>query len=301
MLNTHPANPFTGIPSFTDVDVVEGARAGKTVRVDPFLLAEVHYDTYDVRSQIKLTGDTSIACPLLEMDDDFLWTADMFLRVDRTRLRSLPPSGLEYRSPEVEPDRKAMAVKIQQSYVRHFPIRILHHPVLKCFSHPHESRDDFLQRCRARIHEEAAPGWLSLRKKYQRGLEGIKERYHLRPEVYAEDASFAHLEERRRRRIQETDERLTRLFFSLGAALPPPWGQPPMEDQEDLEYALNELIAAAHRELTVFYEDLEAQMQVVEAYEIRHRHADITLHQLSVLWLPSEAGTSAVGSRPPAP
>lgn len=301
MLKTHPTNPFTGIPSFTDVDVVEGARAGKTVRVDPFLLAEVHYDTYDVRSQIKLTGDTSVACPLMEMEDDFFWTADMFLRVDRTRLRPLPSSGLEYRSPELEPDRNALAVKVQQGYVRHFPIRILHHPVLKCFSHPHESREDFLQSCRARIHEEAAPEWLSLRKKYQRALEGIKERYHLRPEVYAEDASFAHLEERRRRRIQETDERLTRLFFSLGAALPSLSGQPPMEDQEDLEYALNELIAAAHRELTVFYADLEARLQTVVEYEIRHRHADITLHQLSVLWLPSGAGPAAVESGPGAP
>ncbi|MBP7865871.1 MAG: hypothetical protein KA419_07955 [Acidobacteria bacterium] len=301
MLTTHPANPITGIPSFTDVEVVEGARAGRTIQVNPFLLAEVHYDTYDVRSQIKLTGDTSIACPLMEMEDDFFWTADMFLRVDRTRLRPLPSSGLAYRSPVMEFDRRALAAKVQQGYVRHFPIRILHHPLLKCFSHPHESREDFLQRCRARIHEEAAPEWLSLRKKHQRGLEGIKERYHLRPEVYAEDASFAHLEERRRRRIQEADERLTRLFFALGAPLPPPSGQPPMEDQEDLEYALNEMLAAAHRELTVFYAELEARLLSVEEYEIRHRHADITLHQLSVLWLPTGAETEAGESGPPAP
>ncbi len=278
-------NPFAPATAFWDPG---GCPEGTEIALHPLAMAEIHYDTYDVRSQVKVTGDTLVAYPMISMEDDFLWTPDMFRIVNRAQLQPLPASGVVFHAPDPLPDFRSLVPKIREAFLRHFSIPVLHHRELQLFSHPSESPSDFTARCRTALRERCTGDWMFLQKKLRRDLDGIRERYHLRPVVSDEADSFAHVEEKRKRMITEASEALTRHFITFGS----PVEIPPVPDilvLDDLEYALQELLVDAARELGKFYAHFESDLASVETHRIHLKTADITVHQCSVLWVCAKA------------
>jgi hypothetical protein len=255
----------------------------------PHLLGEVHFDTYHVRSQTKLTGVIRVALPFIELGPDDLWLPEMIQHADPASLTTSPPVGFARPDAPVRRLADQYAVykdKLVQTILRFHRIRLLHHPTLGVYSEYGESRGEFEARCLYLLTREVQEELRELQHRFERMMDGIIQKSGLNYiKTMNEDPTTDRVMAGQKQMIFSTRDALTRIFQDI-RDLPdhPPADRAPSNDVED---ALASLYQQAWLEAKAVADRLKQQIGLIEEYSFHIQYNDIAMVQLALLWGPA--------------
>lgn len=258
-----------------------------------WLKGDFQFDSYDVRSQTRWTGDVLAAAPLLELDENTAWTWDMLLFPARSSIVADPPLTGTYRVPDACLSTEALARlgdTLRRTVSKHHRMKLFRNKNLNAFSHPTERREEFRGRCKARLQDENQRDLHSLRLRFQRTIEGIKERRCAKAmAVLEENGPLDFIEARRKLNLAQAEETLAKMFAGAidPAALDP--HAPTFYLADDVEVAIAGVMREARDTVLAHFSGIEAASDDLETYEIRLGDADLSLYRLSLLWVPETA------------
>jgi hypothetical protein len=255
----------------------------------PRFYLEAKIDLSDVRSGLRESLSVNRALELILLEGDVLWTEDMVQAIDPDVVESgLPPSP---RLKPLPPNVDAACLRSVEnqflSYLlRHFEVRIFRNPILRLYSLPVESKDDFRARCLETLARPFRADLDNIRELCDRKLERVKLRY-LRLESgggFAEERISAEA----RNWIHEMSERVEELFVRAELTSEPAVGNPmfphPADGTLEQRLALIESEAReAIRRLADEYTEIAGQL---DEYLVRPSLKDIRLGGVSILWMP---------------
>ncbi len=252
------------------------------------LFGEIHFDTYHVRSQTKLSGIIRVSLPLIELGADDLWLPEMIRPVDPATLVDTPPDAVTLRDSESRLFREHHAMfkdKVIETILRYHRIRLLHHPTLKLFSEIGESRNEFEARCLDILHREVQEELRELQHRYERMMDGIIQKSGLNyMQSINEDPTTDRIMSGQKQMIFSTRDGLTRIFQDL-RDLPdhPPADRAPSNDVED---SLASLYQQSWADAKSVADRLKQQISLIEEYAFHLQYGDIAMVQLALLWEP---------------
>jgi len=265
-----------------------GDRPAPAAPARPWFLCGFRYDTYDVRSQTKISGAFTVGLPVIELSGEALWPAELIRPIDPQALDSEPWPGILYEPPACELTLANLPVfrdKILQSILRHFTVRLLHNPSLTLYSHPAESAEEFTRRCHECQLTNMGDDLLQLKLKYERHLNRIIQKSKvLGTESLAESATDLSVNSNRKLWILKVREALTCLFQD-------PRETPeyvadfvqPIED--DIAEALQNLYTAAWTEQKSCSETLRSMARDIQDYSFHLQRGDLVLGLLAIVWI----------------
>lgn len=252
------------------------------------LFGEIHFDTYHVRSQTKLSGIIQVSLPLIELGADDLWLPEMIRTENPAALSDTPPDGVTYR----EDDNRLLLEhftlfkdKVVETILRYHRIRLLHHPTLKLFSEVGESRSEFEARCLDILHSSVQEELRALQHRYERMMDGIIQKSGLNyMQSINDDPTTDRVMSGQKQMIFSTRDGLTRIFQDL-RDLPdrPPADRAPSNDVED---ALASLYQQSWADAKSVADRLQQQISLIEEYAFHLQYGDIAMVQLALLWEP---------------
>lgn len=255
----------------------------------PFLMCDLHYDKFDVRSKIKQTGDIFVAAPFLETNSESVWSPEMILQVDRSRLVPCPPENPAFRKPPFQLTAEfiqKLEEKLLETVQRYHRIEILCNPGLDMYSRNGETRNEFEKRCIDLLEGQAKKEMDSLRKKYDRKYERLVQKIHAIESRFPEDDSLLDgLRSKYKTLAFDTRESMARLFIDLREA--PDYNfSGSVKGEDDVEDAMENLYHEAWAEIVDLARRVREQATRVENYEIHLQYGDLGVGQIAILWKP---------------
>ncbi|HNR38825.1 MAG TPA: hypothetical protein PKN61_07290 [Acidobacteriota bacterium] len=252
------------------------------------LFGEIHFDTYHVRSQTKLSGTIQVSLPLIELGADDLWLPEMIRTENPAALSETPPDGVTHREDAYQLLLEHFTLykdKVVETILRYHRIRLLHHPALKLFSEVGESRSEFEARCLDILHSGVQEELRELQHRYERMMDGIIQKSGLNyMQSINDDPTTDRVMSGQKQMIFSTRDGLTRIFQDL-RDLPdcPPADRAPSNDVED---ALASLYQQSWADAKSVADRLQQQIGLIEEYTFHLQYGDIAMVQLALLWEP---------------
>jgi hypothetical protein len=255
----------------------------------PLLGCDFHYDTFDLRSKGKRSGQVSAATPILQIGGEEIWPKDLLLFFERVTLRPLPPSGVEYESPERPIDPESL-INLKDAAIRsvlyHYRLELFFNQNLGVYSHADESLDEFRAHCFDLCLEEFQNDLDSARLKHARILESVIQMTSRQvPHSDDGDPVIERLQSVYRTLTQNTRDALARLFINIHQ-LPDYEQLAPRTLGDEIAEDFENCYKSAWIELRHLAAKIEHRAAQVDRYEFPLKYGDLVLDQMYVLWKP---------------
>ncbi len=244
-----------------------------------WLLFELKIDLQDVRSGYRQSDwGLCLAAPWLE-DRELDWTVDMVRRFDPGDLEEVNPRQ-QFPWPDVA-DQKMISYM-----VKYYRPQSWRNAALGLFSHPRETRDEFLARCRDSLREERERELRRLREVFYHRFVEMEHRFAAGIEHQQFDEQW---KGRRLAEIQHlfnrVGEELSRRFLDLSQPTEPP---APLTDivgidpdsLQKLQVLRKELVDNCNQVLS----DFERQASEIEPYEVPLSYPQVEIVSRAILW-----------------
>jgi hypothetical protein len=257
----------------------------------PCFYIEARIDYSDVRSGYHETRGMHHVMEIMPLEEDVAWTPDMVQTIDPLMLENRRPERARLRNlPAFVTDPLISRIEIQylSFLLRHAQVRVLRNFSLNLYSHPGESRDDFMARCLEVFKESFRSDLDALREVMNRRLERIEEKF-LRPERAAGFDSDRRASQVRNR-FHTVSERIAELFLNTGLT----WVDPvlalpyPEMSLPELEHHLDALEMSVHQEILRLLASYREKVRNIDEYIIHPGLKDLHLVRTCILWVPVE-------------
>lgn len=261
----------------------------------PRLYFEAKIHVTDVRSGVRDACTVNLAVEIHAMEDDAMWTRDMVLTVEASKVEPGLPESTDLASLPafVNGDYLYRMETLFLAYLmRYYEIRVFGNYALNVYSATAESLEDFEKRCVEMLVEGFRKDLDASHEIFQRKLEQIREKYLRESVGMAPGRSFeaVKVSSHWKSRLHETSRRLTDLFLgtqlTAEAGVELPALSPPTS--MDLEQRLYSLELEARQEIRRFLSQYQERVRTIDEYTVHPNLKDIHMVRTCILWMPCE-------------
>jgi len=258
----------------------------------PHFYVEVRIDFNDIRSGFRDTVHLNRALRLNSDNSEALWAGDEMWEVDPKKLTAVKPESARVASLPEFVDADFIA-RMESSFLRYllrsFSVKAYRNFILDIYSHPGESRDDFIRRCQELLSGPMRRELDSLHEVFMRRLQQIGQKYLPVDDDGPLDA--AKTVSQFRNAYYSSSERIASFFLQSGCDENDNtmlFCDPPAENEE-LQERLSSLEWEAKRAIAEVKQSYEDKARSVDEYLIHPNLKDIHFVRTCILWMPAQA------------